>query len=83
MENIELSADELRTLDTLAWMRLALARFRYSRAYEPDSYAARHLKEHGHDLAAGCCAKAYEGFADSTLAFLEEELRADHGFDSR
>jgi hypothetical protein len=83
MENMELSEDEARTRDTLAWLQLALTRFRYSRAYEPDSYAARHLREHGHDLGPGCCAKAYEGFADATLAFLEEELRADQGFESR
>jgi hypothetical protein len=83
MENIELSEEEIRTLDTLAWLRLALARFRYSRAYEPDSYAARHLREHGHDLAPGCCAKAYEGFADATLALLEEEFGCSHGFDNR
>jgi hypothetical protein len=69
MENMELSEDEMRELDTLAWLRLALARYRESRAYEPDSYAARHLRDYGHDLAPGCCAKAYEGFADSPLAF--------------
>jgi hypothetical protein len=83
MENMELSDEEMRTLDTLAWLRLALARYRHSRAYEPDSYAARHLRDYGHDLERGCCANAYANFASDTGAALEEERWFGHGFDSR
>lgn len=60
MDDTDFWRDDEPMLDDIAWLRLVLARYRASRAHEPDSYAARHLREYGHDLAPGCCSAAYD-----------------------
>jgi hypothetical protein len=42
----------------LVYCRMLLGRYRVSGRHHPDSTAAHHLREHGHDLAEGCCRDA-------------------------